>query len=248
MQRLKVMVADDEALALSRLRFALSEQPQIELAGTAMSGAEAVALARLARPDVVLLDVQMAAFGGFQVMRALADEDPPLVIFVTAFENFAVQAFDVRAVDYLLKPVDFERLGLALDRARDVLARRPAEQPEPEAAQAETVSEFWAERRGTLARVRTARIEWLESERDYVRLHTEDGSYLMRGPLHGVCERLDVREFVRVRRSAVVRADAVTGMRQLAYDDCRLILRSGREVRVGVTYLNAIQQVLRAGG
>ncbi|MEW5687048.1 MAG: response regulator transcription factor [Pseudomonadota bacterium] len=251
--QLRLVAADDEALALSRLTHAVAAQAEVDLVGTAMSGRETLEVVRLARPDVLLLDVQMASFGGFDVMRALSSEARPLVIFVTAYENFAVQAFDVAAVDYLLKPVDFDRLGVALERVREVLRRRapdpakPTAEPEPPEAVAAPTQELWAERRGVLSRVRAARIEWLQSERDYVRVHTDDGSYLMRGPLGAVTERLDAAEFVQVRRSAVVRAEAVVGLRQLAYDDCRIVLRSGHELRIGATYLGVARRLLGPG-
>jgi len=256
MHPLKVLAIDDEELALRRVELAMAGLADAVLVGKAYSGAEGAELIAATRPDVILLDVEMANVGGFELVEQLKGPDAPLVIFVTAFEAYAARAFRVRAVDYVLKPVEFDRLAEALQRARRTLTLSAAErqaaelrnvvaalQRGREAPDPRFTREFWAERRGELVRVGVQQVEWLEAEGDYVRLHAEGGAFLIRGPLSDVQAGLDPRTFVRVRRSAVVRADRIRAIRQRGYGDCRLVLASGREVRVGKTYLPVVREI-----
>jgi DNA-binding LytR/AlgR family response regulator len=253
---LRVLAVDDEELALRRIELALAQMPDATLVGRAFSGAEGVEMITALRPDVVLLDVEMANQGGFDMLANLREAEAPLVIFVTAFENYAARAFRVHAVDYVLKPVDFRRLAEALDRARRTLSLTAAErqaaelrnvvtalQREREPQDSQYTREFWADRRGELVRVYIHQLEWLESEGDYVRLHADTGAYLIRGPLSDLEAGLDPRAFVRVRRSALVRVDRVRAIRQKQYGDCRIVLASGQEVRVGKTYLPVVREL-----
>lgn len=256
MSLLRVLAVDDEELALRRVELALAQMPDALLVGRAFSGAEGAEMIATLRPDVVLLDVEMANLGGFEMLEHLQEAEAPLVIFVTAFEGYAARAFRVRAVDYVLKPVDFRRLAEALARARKTLELTAAErqaaelrnvvsalQREREPVDPRFTREFWADRRGELVRVQVQQVEWLESEGDYVRLHADTGSFLIRGPLHDIEAGLDPRSFVRVRRSALVRVDRIRAIRQKQYGDCRIVLNSGQEVRVGKTYLPVVREL-----
>lgn len=256
MSVLRVLAVDDEELALRRVELALAQMPDALLVGRAFSGAEGAEMIATLRPDVVLLDVEMANLGGFEMLERLQEAEAPLVIFVTAFEGYAARAFRVRAVDYVLKPVDFRRLAEALERARKTLQLTAAErqaaelrnvvsalQREREPVDPRFTREFWADRRGELVRVHIHQVEWLESEGDYVRLHADTGSFLIRGPLHDIESGLDPRSFVRVRRSALVRVDRIRAIRQKQYGDCRIALASGQEVRVGKTYLPVVREL-----
>lgn len=257
---LSVVAVDDEALALRRLEIAVSQIPDASLIGKARSGREGLELIRQLRPDVVLLDIQMSGFGGFDLLDSLEPEEMPLVIFVTAFESFAARAFEVSAVDYVLKPVEFERLSAALNRARRNLHLATSEQ---RAAELRTVvaqlrgrseageerdetyaREFWAQRRGDFVRVPVDQLDWVEAERDYVRLHARGQSYMLRGTLATMEARLDPEVFVRIRRSALIRADRIEAIRKPNYGDYRVILTSGQELRVGKTYLRSIRNLL----
>lgn len=256
MPPLRVLAVDDEELALRRIELALAQMPDAILVGRAFSGAEGAELVAALRPDVVLLDVEMANLGGFEMLEHLRQTDAPLVIFVTAFEAYAARAFRVRAIDYVLKPVDFTRLQEALQRARHTLHLTAAErqaaelrnvvtalQREREPVDPRFTREFWADRRGELVRVHVHQVEWLEAEGDYVRLHADTGSFLIRGPLGDIEAGLDPRSFVRVRRSALVRIDRIRAIRQKQYGDCRIVLTSGAEVRVGKTYLPVVREL-----
>lgn len=257
MQILRVMAVDDEELALRRIALALASIPGAELVATAYSGQEASERLSSVQPDVILLDVEMANVSGAELAKQLCGPAAPLVIFVTAFEDYAIEAFRLRAVDYVLKPVQFDRLARALDNARQALRlsqmertavalRRRVEalegtgtgegQPRPD--------HIWVDHCGDLVRVAVSQVDWFEAERDYVRVHVGKQSYLMRGPLSDVEERLGGKAFVRVRRSALVRLDGVRALRLKAATDRRLVLASGQEVRVGKTYLAEVDRIL----
>lgn len=239
---LRIVAIDDERLALLRVETVVEQIAGAELVGTAMSAEAGLELVRLKQPDVLLLDVEMEQMGGFQMLAAMDAQARPSVIFITAHDSFAVQAFEVDAVDYVLKPLERGRLSMALDRARLHRGRRAQAPPAPPRGLGK---EFWVEQRGMRVRVPIEAIEWLEAERDYVRLHTAGGTFLMRGPLSRIVGRLDPAAFLRVRRSAVVRLDAVKAVRTVAAGHLRLLLRSGEELRVGDTYVTAVQQLFR---
>lgn len=257
MSTLRVLAIDDEPLALRRVEIAVADMPDVKLVGQARSGAEGLALVQTLKPDVVLLDIQMSNLDGFELIERLADEGAPQVVFVTAHEAFAVRAFEVGAVDYVLKPLEFERLRAALARARRALAAADADMRaaelrslvralREEAANAEPAyaTGFWVERRGEHVRAQAHHIDWMEADRDYVRLHTRDGPCLMRGPLATVQAELDPGQFVRIRRSAVVRTDRIRSIRNRGYGDVRVLLSSGEELRVGKTYLREVRRLL----
>lgn len=254
---IRVFAVDDEALALRRLELLLRRIDGVALVGTARSGAQALERIAETRPDLVLLDVRMGSMDGFEVVERLAGPDMPMVVFVTAFDEFAVRAFEVSAIDYLVKPVEIDRLSAAVDKARTALARqdsalhiaelqsviaalrqdRPAPGPRFE-------TEIWAQRRGEFVRVLAADVDWIEAERDYIHLHAGDTSYLLRETIGGMQARLDPGAFLRIRRSALVRLDAVTGIRKAGYGDLRVQLASGVQLRVGRTYVKQVRAVI----
>ena len=257
---LRVFAVDDEPLALRRLELLLSRIAGTELVGTAASGREALDRLAEVKPDVVLLDIKMADLGGFDVVEALDGDNVPLVIFVTAFDHFAARAFDVSAVDYVVKPVEFDRLYEAIERARGSLkaadaAARVAELHEVIAAlrsqagpdsEPRRECEIWVERRGEFVPVRVSDIDWVEAERDYVRLHVNGSSYLLRETIGGMEERLGPERFIRIRRSALVRRDRIAAIRRPGYGDFRIQLTNGEEVRVGRTYVRQVRTLIAA--
>ncbi|WP_182911929.1 LytR/AlgR family response regulator transcription factor [Sphingomonas cavernae] len=260
MADLRVLAVDDEPLALRRLEIALGQMRGIQMVGTARSGRQALEQIAAHRPDVMLLDIKMAGMGGFEVIEALDDRNMPLVIFVTAFNAFAPRAFEVSAVDYILKPVEFDRLQAALDKARQRIAAVDARQRAQELqavvaalrAQADEASapqryesEIWAQRRGEFVRVLVRDIEWVEADRDYVHVHACGQSYMLRETIGGFQERLDPDAFIRVRRSALVRKDCVVAVRLEGYGHFRARLASGAEIRVGRTYTKVMRALLR---
>jgi len=260
MTPLRVLAIDDEALALRRIEIAMSRVPDVELVGTAQGGREGLRLVEALRPDVLLLDINMAGFGGFDVVDGLSSVNAPLVIFVTAFDQYAVRAFQVSAVDYLLKPLEFDRLRAALDKARTTLRLIDAEERAAELKQlvgalrqhCETEAdsryetEIWAPRGSGFERVLVSDINWVEAERDYVHLRTGARSYLLRETMNGIQGRLDPDMFIRVHRSALVRVDRIGSIRRPGYGRFSVQLTSGEEVPVGRTYVKQIKKLLGA--
>ena len=234
---LRLLVVDDEPLAVERLQLLLARIEGVSLAGTASDGEAALRMAEATAPDVVLLDIAMPGMDGIDAARALArSARPPIVIFVTAFDTFAVAAFDVEAVDYLLKPVTPERLERALERARDRIASGSERSASAHGPQ--YIEEFWVSEAHGLVRVSADQVDRISAERDYMRLHVGRRSWLINHTIGKLEEELDPAKFVRLHRSCIVRRDFVAALR---HDD------SGRwfacfadegEQKVGRLYLN----------
>lgn len=244
---LRTLIADDEPLAVERIQLLCSEVPGIVLAGTASDGGAAIRLAQALCPDLILLDIAMPDGDGISVARRIAEDwdkekgPPPAIIFVTAFDGFAVEAFDLSAVDYLLKPVSSERLARAIDRVRE----RRAIYAAPAPARTNYVKEFWVPNRSEMVRVAASDIERIDAERDYVRLHSGGRNYLLHHTMTGLDSRLDPDMFIRLHRSVIVRRDRI---RSLGHDRAgawHAELSDGETVRIGRTYLQAAKDMLR---
>jgi two-component system response regulator AlgR len=228
---LRTLIVDDEPLAVERLQILCARIAGISLVGTAMEGASALRLIESLAPDLVLLDIQMPGMDGLAVAQALSGKAArPGVIFITAFDQFAVAAFDVGAVDYLLKPVEAERLERAVARIR---AQAGAAAP----AAAAWTREFWVPHRSEIIRIAACDIELIEAERDYMRLHVGPRSFLLHETITELERRLDPAQFVRLHRSTLVRRDCIAGFRRNAAGGWEVQLKDGRWLRVGRTYL-----------
>jgi two-component system response regulator AlgR len=211
---IRFLVVDDEPLAVERLQLLLARMEGVVLAGTASEGAAALRMVEATRPDAVLLDIAMPGMDGIDVARALTrSAKPPLVIFVTAFDMFAVAAFDVEAVDYVMKPVSAERLARAVERARERLAER-GESPAAGPSGSAYVEEFWVSEARGLVRLSASDVDRVSAERDYMRLHVGNRSWLINHTIGKLEAELDPERFVRLHRSAIVRRDFVTGLRR----------------------------------
>lgn len=237
---LRTLIVDDEPLAVERMQVICARLPELTVVGTASDGAAALRLVDALSPDLLLLDMTMPQVDGLSVARELAGQaNPPALIFVTAHEDFAVEAFDLEAVDYVLKPVDAERLGRAVARA---IARRG-----PAAANgAEWLEEFWVPHRSELLRVEAAQVERIDAERDYVRLHvgSSDGqrhSYLLLQTIAGLEARLDPGRFIRIHRSTILRRDCIRGLRHEGLGVWSAELAGGEMLRIGRTYLHKVK-------
>lgn len=239
-ETIRTLIVDDEPLAIERLQILCSRVPRISLVGTAMEGASALRLIESLNPDLVLLDVQMPGMDGMSVATALASKPRrPAVIFVTAFAEHALTAFDVAAVDYLLKPVDLERFERAIARVGSPALQAMQSGP-PRAG------EFWVPHRGGVIRIRTQDIDLIEAERDYMRLNVGSSSYLIHETISGLERKLDPSQFVRLHRSTVVQRDRIKGFRHEA-GVWEAELRDGRRLRVGRTYLANARAIVRGG-
>ncbi|MBC7492619.1 MAG: response regulator transcription factor [Novosphingobium sp.] len=251
---LRTLIVDDEPLAVERLQILCARIPALSVIGTASDGAAALRLIEALSPDLVLLDMTMPEVDGLGVARqlaaaAIASGHRPSVIFVTAHEDFAVDAFDLDAVDYVLKPVSPDRLERAVGRA---LARRsqPGAKIEGEAAPAgQWLEELWVPHRSELVRLATIDLDRIDADRDYVRLHvsgpTSSGggarSYLMLHTIAGLESRLDPERFIRLHRSTIVRRDRIAGLRHDGLGVWSVELVDGEAVRIGRTYLARVK-------
>ncbi|MEA3001143.1 MAG: two-component system, LytTR family, response regulator AlgR [Sphingomonadales bacterium] len=232
---IRFLVVDDEPLAVERLQMLLARMEGVSLAGTAPDGAAALRLVEATAPDAVLLDIAMPGMDGIDVARALARvARPPVVIFVTAFDKFAVAAFDVEAVDYVMKPVSAERLTRAVERARERLATRGEDGPPPPG---EHLEEFWVSEARGLVRLAAADVERISAERDYMRLHVGKRSWLINHTIGKLEAELDPARFVRLHRSAMVRRDFVASLRRDETGRWWARLADGEEQKVGRLYL-----------
>ena len=232
---LRTMIVDDEPLAIERLQIMCAQIPGLNLVGTASDGAAALRMVPALKPDLLLLDIAMPGLNGMEVARTLEQAEPrPSVIFVTAFDQHAVAAFDVSAVDYLLKPVAQDRLERAIGRVKtQVMAPLPPSEP----GSPRWASEFWVPHRAEIIRVQAAEIDLIEAERDYMRLHVGQRSYLLHQTITELERRLDPAEFVRLHRSTIARRGHIAGFRHDAGGAWLAQLKDGKELRTGRTYL-----------
>lgn len=251
---IRALVVDDQPLARDRLVGLLAVEPGVELAATCATGTEAVSAIRTLRPDLVFLDMQMPELDGLGVVEAVGVDRMPATIFVTAFDDYAVRAFEAEALDYLLKPFARPRFQQALDRARRALeGRRRAElsgqlmavvaalRQTPPAAPRVMVKSG-----GRVSFVEVDRIDWVEAEGNYVRLHTRDGAHLVRETLTAVLERLGVERFARIHRSRLVRLAQVAELRVAGGGDCDVVLVTGERLGLSRSFRAELERRLLA--
>ena len=239
---LRVLIADDEPLAAERLQLLLARADGAQLVGTASDGESAINLTEALSPDLLLLDIAMPGLDGIGVARALAAHRPsPAVVFVTAFDHFAVAAFEVEAVDYLMKPVDPVRLQRALERTRAHLEQRSAEPRLGTSSQ--WLEEFWASDLSGLVRIAARDVDRVSAERDYMRLHVGRRSWLIHHSMAALEEGLDPQLFVRLHRSAIVRKDFIVGFTRNQSGRWIARLADGIEQPVGRLYSDRVRAI-----
>jgi two-component system response regulator AlgR len=232
---LRTLIVDDEPLAVERMQVICAALPSLAVVGTANDGAAALRLVDALSPDLLLLDMTMPEMDGLSVARRLGKREArPAVIFVTAHDDFAVEAFDLEAVDYVLKPVTPERLERAISRA---VARRGSRRSE----MGQWLSEFWVPHRSELIRVETALVDRIDAERDYVRLHVGQSSYLLLQTIAGLEARLDPSQFIRIHRSCILRRDSIRGLRHEGLGVWSVEISDGETLRIGRTYLARVK-------
>ena len=246
MSPLRVLIVDDEPLARDRLRSLLQAEASVELIGECGSGPDAIAAIRNAAPDLVFLDIEMPGASGIDVSRAIPAAKRPAIIFVTAHDRFAVDAFDLQAVDYLLKPFDRERFRTALGRAQEHLRNRAAAAATAAhesgaltsgagAAAADAAGEKRSDRLavktdGRLVLLKPDDIAWVEAADNYVVLHLKEGRLMLRETLTALEERLGPASFTRVNRSALVHLDQIRELQPTFHGDYVVILRDGTKI------------------
>ena len=255
MSEMRVLIVDDESLALDRLRTFFGDIEGVQVVGQARDGDEAVSEIQRLTPDLVILDIQMPGRNGLRAAADIAVEPQPEIVFGTAHAHYAPDAFDVDAADYLLKPVRFDRLRQAVDRARR--RRQMREQAQRAGHLEEQVAAlraggaapgiddngFWVPERDGQRRVPFDSIDWIEAARDYVLLHTSVRSHLLRTTMAALEEKLAGSALLRVHRSAFVRPDKVVEVKRLGRS-LTLVLADGANVQVGPSYVNAVKGAL----
>ncbi|HEY0413683.1 MAG TPA: LytTR family DNA-binding domain-containing protein [Allosphingosinicella sp.] len=249
---LRTLLVDDEPLALERLQVFFKDIAGAEVVGTARDGREAAEAIERLKPDLAILDIQMPEQNGLRVAATLPPEARPEIVFVTAFEQYAPDAFEVEAADYLLKPVRFDRLWQAVERAkrrkylRNMAGR--AEAAEAQAGEAAPASPhddgLWVPTRAGAVFVPIETIDWIEAQRDYVMLHTATRSHIVRISMRALEEKIDPRQLVRVHRSAFARPGNVVEVQRMGRTINALVLRDGAIVQVGPNYAKTVAERL----
>jgi two-component system LytT family response regulator len=239
---IRALIVDDEPLARQRIRQLLADEADFEVAGEAGNGLEAVTLIESLAPDLVFLDIQMPELDGFGVIEAIGADRMPPTLFVTAYDTHAVKAFEVHAMDYLLKPFDRDRFRRALAWVREhpkvlggeeggfraILSDLEPAQPKPD--------RFLVKHGDRWLLVKATAIQWVEAEDNYVRLHVEGASHLMRHTMSGILSRLDPKQFKRIHRSAIVNLDFIRELQPWSGGDLAIIMRDGTRLTLSRTY------------
>jgi two-component system LytT family response regulator len=225
---MRALIVDDEAPARAKIRRMLSAAPDIEIVGEASTGREGVAAIKRTRPDVVFLDIQMPGLDGFGVLDAVERDGAPYIVFVTADDTQALRAFEVGAVDYLLKPFAPQRFEQVLERARARVDARTL-QDVPSVAAATFLKRILVIDNGRAHFLPVDRIDVVEAERNYVQLSGAAGVFRLRATIASLQERLDPAQFLRINRSTLVRLDAVRSMYEWSHGDYRVVMHDGSE-------------------
>jgi two-component system, LytTR family, response regulator len=240
-QKIRALIVDDEPLARSNLKVLLRQDGDIESIQECGSGAEAVAQIRATRPDLVFLDVQMPECGGFEVLELLkGDESLPIIVFVTAYDEYALRAFDAGALDYLLKPFDDARFHLAMQRAKQNIAAKELSPPETPRLEVRSA--------GKVAYVQIPDIDWVEAADYYVCLHVGAKSHLLRKSMAELEQELDPRMFCRIHRSTIVNLRKVSALKVDAAGEHQVILDNGQKLRLSRRFRKDLQSRMREFG
>ncbi len=257
---IRTILVDDEKLAIQGLQLRLERFPDVEVIDTCSNGREAIRKIKTEKPDLVFLDIQMPGFDGFSVVKGVMEIEPPLFVFVTAYQEHAVRAFEANAINYLMKPVDTDKLADTLDRVRTRLAeKRSSEEAEklkivlaevaPDAMDAmpdesEITARFEKliniKDRGQIFRVDVDSIEHIEAAGDYMCIYTGDNSLILRETMKDLERRLDPRVFQRVHRSTIVNLNQVRQVKPHTNGECFLVLESGAQVKVSRSYRDVV--------
>jgi two-component system LytT family response regulator len=247
----KTLIVDDETLARERLRQLLQAEPEIQIVGECADGRDAVAAIERESPDLIFLDIQMPELDGFGVLEAIKSEPMPVIVFVTAYDRFALKAFDVHAVDYLLKPFDRERFQVALLHALEHVKHRGdkslAERQSATLAELKPPAKL-AERlpiksSGRVIFVRIEDIDWVEAAHNYIVLHVNKEAHLLRETMNSFEARLSPDKFVRISRSTIVNIDRIKELQPMFYGEYTVTLQNGTRLTLSRRYRDKLQQL-----
>ncbi|BAV66109.1 two component transcriptional regulator, LytTR family [Sphingobium faniae] len=259
---IRTILVDDESLAIQGLKLRLEAHEDVEIVETCSNGREAIRAIKTHKPDLVFLDIQMPGFDGFSVVQGMMEVEPPLFIFVTAYSDHAIRAFEAQAVDYLMKPVEEGRLADALDRVRQRLSEKRQVQEVEKLREVlaevapEAMSDLSSDEdapasnrfeklinikdRGQIFRVDVDSIERIDAAGDYMCIYTADNSLILRETMKDLEKRLDPRNFQRVHRSTIVNLSQVRQVKPHTNGECFLVLESGAQVKVSRSYRDVV--------
>jgi len=255
--KIRTIIVDDEPLARERLRKLLAQETDIELVAECSDGREAIKAIKKESPDLVFLDVQMPEVNGFGVIAALQSGAMPMIVFVTAYDKFALQAFEVHALDYLLKPFDRERFQKALERARGQLQKRPSHdlharlssllddvQVAKEKAEPKYLDRLAVKTEGRVVLLKTDDVDWIEAADNYVGLHIGNESHLHRETMSALETKLSPEKFLRISRSTMVNVERIKELQPLFHGDYVVILRNGTKLTLSRNYREKLNLLL----
>ena len=253
--KLRALIVDDEPLAREWVRGAVAEDRDLEVIGESGNGFEAAEAIRRLKPDLVFLDVQMPGLDGFGVLEALSPEEIPAIVFVTAFDQYAVRAFEAQAVDYLMKPFSRERLEEAVRRVRELLKGRSLEDFRESVAK--IIEKVRRDRSypewvllkadGKNVFVKVKDIDWIESSRNNVRIHVGPTVYLLHETTSAIAQRLDPKKFLRIHRSSIVNIERIKELHPWFNGDYAVILRDGTQLTLSASYRDRLREFRRFG-
>ncbi len=251
-QLIRVCIIDDEPIACRRIERLLKEDPEIEIIKVCNDGEDAVESIRTLHPDLIFLDIQMPEMDGFEVLQSLDSSNMPRVIFVTAFDRYAIQAFEVHALDYLLKPFDKKRFQEALERGKAQVSQdhEGSSNRELVALLKELkVHQHYLDRliiksKGRVSFLKTDEIDWIEAQGKYVMIHAGQESHLIRDAMNNLESELDPKKFVRIHKSAIVNIDQIKELQPLFHGDFRVILRNSTELTISRRYREKVDELL----
>ena len=249
---IRALIVDDEPPARDLIATLLRDEPDLEVVGQCSNGRDAVAAIERLSPDLVFLDVQMPGLDGFGVLAELQPDRLPLVVFVTAFDQHAIRAFEVHALDYLLKPFEYDRLRQAVRRARTLFAQGSATACQTRlltlleelGATRQSWNRLAVRDAGRIVFLRPDEIDWIEAEGNYVRLHVGKESHLLRETMNSTEARLASKQFLRVSRSSIVNLERVTEWQPLFHGDSVVILRDGTRLTVSRVYRESLDRLV----
>jgi two-component system LytT family response regulator len=251
-RRIRALVIDDEQLARNFILEMLKEDEEVEIIGECLNGREAIEAIQTHAPDLIFLDVQMPEIGGFAVLEALTKEKMPFVIFVTAYDQYAVRAFEVNALDFLLKPFDRKRFKIAWQKAKariqrernELLDQRILSLLEGLKAEPNYLERLVLKTNGRIFFLDTDEVDWIEAEGNYVSIHSGEKSYLLRDTISGLEVQLDPKKFLRIHRSAIVRIEKIQELQPLFHGDYKVTLRDGTQLTLSRNYRDKLQEAL----
>lgn len=254
-EKIRILIVDDEPLVRKKIHGVLRLDPEVEVVGECSNGHEALAAVEAKAPDLIFLDVQMPGLDGLAVSRLLKAGRAPFLIFVTAYEQYAVQAFQVQALDYLLKPFDEERLREALQRAKEQLRTQQQGEIGQQVqallnelqAKAKYLERFVIRTSGRILHLKTSEVGWIEAEGNYVRLHIGKDSQLLRETITNLEPQLDPAQFRRIHRSTIVRLDQIRELRPCFHGEYQVTLLDGTEVTMSRNYREKLPELLGKG-